>query len=188
VVREPGQGWAYMLMCDGSVQCVKEAGFREDKGQQRGAITELKAVQRFQIGQKEELREYRGGRVVWKTDSYACATYLKRGARYPEVQKEVVRIKFLEKELGVQVVGVWESEDVGTAELCQKLSRSTDEWGVDRKELARIFAKWGVMPEVDCMASRSSNICKRFFAKGQSSRAEGQDMFAQKLEAGVVYF
>jgi hypothetical protein len=60
--------------------------------------------------------------------------------------------------------------------------------GVDRQELAQVFAKWGIQPELDYKAISSSSICKQFFAKGQCSAAAGQDFFAQKLEPGPVYY
>jgi hypothetical protein len=140
---------AYGLGIDGRIKLVKETGFAEDRGRKDPVLAELKAVQGWLCAQRQALQQSRGGRVVWRTKSFAVVQYLKRGAKMAEVQKEVVRVKFLEKELGVRVSGVWEPADVSTAELCQRLSRSTDEWGVEREELTKLFGKWEFLPEVD---------------------------------------
>jgi hypothetical protein len=54
---------------------------------------------------------------------------------------------------------------------------------VDREELAKLFASLEYQPEVDCIS-----VCKKFFDKGLSRQALGQDLFAQKLQQGVKYF
>jgi hypothetical protein len=151
-------------------------------------VRELKAILEFLQSRRSELGGEELCRIVWRTKSFATVCCLKKGSKIMEAQRGLVNIKMEEKRLGVRVVGVWETADVGTEELCQKLSRSTDEWGLDRAELVKLFAELRFKPDVDCMATQSSSVCQRYFAKGISRDAEGQDFFAQKLQPGVKYY
>jgi hypothetical protein len=151
-------------------------------------MKELKAIQRYLREEGDSLAKSRVGKVFWRTSSFACACCLKMGSKVMEVQKELVAIKWLEEKLEVKVMRVWEDRDASTAELVQKLSRSTDKWGLDRGELAKVFAELHFLPDLDCMATRTSSVCRNFFSKGVCMHSKGQDFFAQKLEEGVKYF
>jgi hypothetical protein len=157
---------AYILKLDGRIEMAKEAGFKEDRGKDEKVVKELKAIQRYLREEGDSLAKSRVGKVFWRTSSFACACCLKMGSKVMEVQKELVAIKWLEKKWEVKVMGVWEDEDASTAELVQKLSRSTDEWGLDRRELAKVCAELHFFPDLDCMATRTSSVCKDFFTKG----------------------
>ena len=87
------------------------------------------------------------------------------------MQREVVKIKWLEKELGCSVVGVWAPMDSGrirAAEIGQLSSQSTDEWGIERGELCKVLAGLNFQPEVDCMATRTSTVCRNFLQLSHS--------------------
>jgi hypothetical protein len=116
------------------------------------------------------------------------ARMLQKGAKNPAVQRELVRVLYSARELGIQVEGRWRAQDRAAQELEQKLANSTDEWGVDRTQLARVLSSLGTEPQVDCMASTYSAICKKFYAKGRQAAAAGEDFFAQELQRGVTYF
>jgi hypothetical protein len=175
---------AYTLRIDGSMQVVKESDFKEDRGKEH-VVKELRAILEFLQSRRSELKGKDSCRIVWRTKSFATVCCLKKGPKIMEAQKGLVNIKMEENRLGVRVVGVWEAADVSTEELCQKLSRSTDEWGLDRAELVKLFAEFNFKPEVDCMATPSSSICQKFVAKGISREAVSQDFFAQNLQQGV---
>jgi hypothetical protein len=179
---------AYTLRIDGSMQVVKESDFKEDRGKEQHVVRELRAILEFLQNRRSELEGKESCRIVWRTKSFATVCCLKKGSKIMEAQKGLVNIKMEEKRLGVRVVGVWEAADVSTEELCQKLSRSTDEWGLERAEQVKLFAELNFIPDVDCMATPSSSVCQKFFAKGISREAVGQDFFAQKLQPGVKYY
>jgi hypothetical protein len=178
----------FVYTIEGRIEQRREANFKEDRGLVKDVIRELKAMQAVMEKEKKQLEEIRGGTWVWETDSYTVARMLQKGAKNPAVQKELVRICFNARERGIQVEGRWCAQDTATRELEQKLANSTDEWGVDRAQLARVLGQLGIEPQVDCMASAYSSICVRFFAKGKQAAAEGEDFFAQELQQGIRYF
>ena len=181
---------SYVLKTDGLVKQVREVGFEVDSKDNRG-MEELKVAGMVLLREKEQLVQGGHRKIYWQTGSYGCAVYLKRGSKIPEVQREVVKIKWLEKELGCSVVGVWAPKDSGrirAAEIGQLSSQSTDEWGIERGELCKVLAGLKFQPEVDCMATRTSTVCGKFFAAQPQQGVAGVDFFCQELEPGVNYF
>jgi hypothetical protein len=91
-----------------------------------------------------------------------------RGSRQPEIQKIVTDIKCRERRLDIRIVPVWTPRNqarIVTADLGSKMSSSTDEWCVDREDLAKMFTDMDFKPEFDCMASRRNAICEKYFSK-----------------------
>jgi hypothetical protein len=88
------------------VLLIKESGFREERGKEQHVVGELRAIHSWLDKEKRKGFGNETVRIMWRTSSLACAQYLKMSSRLPEVQRELIRIKFLEKELGVIVVGV----------------------------------------------------------------------------------
>jgi hypothetical protein len=79
------------------------------------------------------------------------------------------------------IVPVWTPRTqarIVTADLGSKLSSSTDEWCIDREDLANVFVKLKYSPEVDCMATRTNTICKKFFSKIPQIGATGVNFLA----------
>ena len=78
-------------------------------------------------------------------------------------------------------VGVWAPKDSGrirAAEIGQLSSQSTDEWGIERGELCKVLAGLNFQPEVDCMATRTSTVCGKFFAAQPQQGVAGVDELA----------
>ena len=61
-----------------------------------------------------------------------------------------------------KVVPVWtprSQERIVEADLGSKLSMSTDEWCVDRRDLANVFSELNYFLNFDCMATRKNSVC-----------------------------
>jgi uncharacterized protein involved in tolerance to divalent cations len=178
----------FVYTLEGRVEQRREANFKEDRGLIKDVIRELVTMQAVLEKEREQLSSLRGGVLVWETDSYTIVRILQKGAKNPAVQKELVRMLYSAHELGIQVEGRWCAQDRAAQELEQKLAISTDEWGVDRAQLAKVLSSLGTEPQVDCMASTYSAICTKFYAKGRQTVAAGEDFVAQELQWGVMYF
>jgi hypothetical protein len=137
---------------------------------------------------KRRLEEEGVDKVVWESGAYGVIRALKKGSRVQEIQKELVRLQFMLQQLGIKLEGKWCCRNKGEQELEQKLANSTDEWGLDRQQLAKLLAELKFKPQVDCMAASYNAVCIRFLARGQKTGAEGVDFMVQKLERGVQYF
>ena len=107
------------------------------------------------------------------------------------IQQDIVKVKFLELELGITIVPVWTPRShsrIVLADLGSKFSQSTDEWEISRNYLRRIFQAFHLFPTVDAFASESSAVCTRFFSKIPQNKCTGIDFFAQELVGSEVYF
>jgi hypothetical protein len=134
----------YVFMQEGRMEQRREAGFKEDRGLVKDVIRELRTMQAVLGTGREKWQELRGGKLVWETELFAVAKILQKGAKNPAVQRELIRVVCTAEELGFQVEARWK-EQVGTAwELEQKLANSTDEWGVERAQLAKVLGQLGV--------------------------------------------
>ncbi len=107
------------------------------------------------------------------------------------MQEVVADIKWAERRLDVQVVPVWTPRTqsrIVLADLGSKMHTSTDEWCIDRSQLAEIFMQLGVQPEVDCCATRSNAVCKSFFSKIPQLGTSGVNFLSQNLQEGIQYY
>ena len=130
-------------------------------------------------------------RLYWQTDSKNSFIFMSRGSRVPSIQKDVFKLKTLEKRLNLQIVPVWTSRNhnrIVLADLGSKFSQSTDEWGVSRDLIQQLFSSWGLQPTVDCFASSSNTICKKFFSKIPQIGSSGVNFFVQDLKVQEIYF
>ena len=90
-----------------------------------------------------------------------------------------------------KVVPVWtpRSQDrIVEADLGSKLSMSTDEWCVDRRDLANVFSELNYFLNFDCMATRKNSVCKKFYSKIPQIGSDGVDFLCQELKPDVQYF
>ena len=184
-------GQAVMLRMDGSFQQVLDMEVGTQQRSVSSGFKELQLVRHSLEQFPEQFRKHAGGRVYWQTDSYNCFMFIKKGSKIPVVQQEVAKVKWLERQLDVELLPVWIPGDEGKllrADLGCQGSTSTDEWGVDRRDLQLILAECGFEPEVDCMASNSNSICKQFFSHRPQVGAAGVNFFCQQLLQGVKYY
>jgi hypothetical protein len=66
--------------------------------------------------------------------------------------------------IDIKIVPVWTPRSqarIVAADLGSKLSSSTDEWCIDRRDLAEVFCKLDYVPDFDCMATGKNAICKK---------------------------
>ncbi len=158
----------YIYNADGQFQYVREFELTAGEKLASSGYRELLAVKRSLQEDPEQFKEHKGGTIFWQTNSNNCYGFLLRGSRQPDIQRVVMDIKCMERRLDINIVPVWTPRTHGrivTADLGSKMSRSTDEWCVDRDDLVKVFTKLNFVPEVDCMATRSNTLCENFFPR-----------------------
>ena len=87
--------------------------------------------------------------VYWQTDSQVGARVLQIGSRIPELQRKIFLIKSVEKMAGFAVLPVWSPRDhlrLQQADAGSRLRFSSDEWSIDRRDLAAVFAELAFVP------------------------------------------
>ena len=100
-------------------------------------------------------------------------------------------IKLIESRLHIKLVPVWTTRDHGRlqeADLGSKFSQSTDEWSIDRHQLADIFEFFKFTPSVDGFASSHNHVCDKYFSAIPQSNSSGVNFFAQPLSDTEQYF
>jgi hypothetical protein len=190
-VSDASDSHAYIYKADGQFQYVKEFEFTEEEKTTSSGCRELLAVQKTLQDSPEQFADHKGGTVYWQTDSKNCYSFLMRGSRQPEIQQIVTDIKCMERSLDIVIAPVWTPRTqarIFTADLGSKLSSSTDEWCIDREDLANVFVKLKYSPEVDCMATRTNAICEKFFSKIPQIGSAGVNFLTQRLETAVNYY
>jgi hypothetical protein len=190
-VSDASDSQAFVFKADGHFSLVKDFEFSDSEKSASSGFRELLAVKKTLEAEPEQFREHAGGVVFWQTDSKNCYSFLTKGSRIPEVQDVVFDIKRRERNLDIKVVPVWtprSQERIVEADLGSKLSTSTDEWCVDRRDLANVFSELNYFPNFDCMATRKNSVCKKFYSKIPQIGSDGVDFLCQELKPDVQYF
>ena len=190
-VSDASDTHVYIYKADGQFQLVREFHFSEEESSASSGYRELLAVHKTLQSDPASFAGHAGGLVFWKTDSKNCYSFLSKGSRLPDVQRLVVDIKCMERKLDIRLVPVWTPRSharIVAADLGSKLNTNTDEWCIDRTDLAKVFRKLDYHPEVDCMATRTNAICPRFFSKIPQVGTEGVNFLAQELHENTMYY
>jgi hypothetical protein len=130
-------------------------------------------------------------RLVWTTNSRNFYNFVNKGARWPQIRSLSLQIKYRERQTKTEVKLVWVSDspiETAIVDDRSRLSTSTDEWGLDRKEIAALCQSFRIRPTTDCFASSSSAVCEHFFSKVPQRGCSAVDFFAQQLQPGQVYY
>ena len=178
---------------DGQVELINDHEFDNSEKSTSSGHRELLAVIKT-LESEQNLSFFinlNNRRLYWQTDSKNSFIFMSRGSRVPSIQKDVIKLKKLEKRLNLQIVPVWTSRNhnrIVLADLGSKFSQSTDEWGVSRDLIQQIFSSWEIQPTVDCFASSSNTICGKFFSKIPQIGSSGVNFFVQDLKVHEIYF
>ena len=152
----------------------------------------LAVVKTLENEENEEVfKNLKSRRIYWQTDSKNNFIFMSRGSKKPDIQRDVIKFKLLEKKLDLEVIPVWTSrnhERIILADLGSKFSQSSDEWGIQREILNSLFTVMEFCPSVDCFASSNNKICEKFFSKIPQIATSGVNFFCQKLDERENYF
>ena len=190
LVSDASADTVYMYHND-KVITVKNYDFTENERKFGSGKRELMALHIFLKHAIENNMTFSKPLLYWQTDSLNCFYFLNHGSRRPDIQSLLFSIKLLEHQLQITTIPVWTSREqyrIYLADLGSKISRSTDEWGVDRFCLMYLFSTMDYKPEVDCFATSESTICPKFFAKCPQVGDCSVNFFAQELVPDIKYF
>ena len=182
---------AFVYRADGSFEYVRDFEFSEEQRCGSSGHRELLAIRQALEADPHIFAQFQGGKVFWQTDSRNCFTFLRRGSRVPNIQKDVVKIKEMERALKIQIIPVWtprEQSRLMLADLGSKFTTSTDEWSVDRHSLQTVFDYFHFVPTVDCFASHHNTVCAKYFSMVPQTNSAGVNFFAQSLDTHEKYF
>ena len=127
---------------------------------------ELLATLKFMKHCKETKTKFNSSIICWQTDSKNNFSFLSKGSRKPRIQEDIVKIKYLELELGITIIPIWTPRSHSRlilADLGSKFNQSSDECGIFRNGLRQIFSKFKLNPTIDRFALEANSICKHFF-------------------------
>ncbi len=96
--------------------------------------------------------------------------------------KVVFAIKCKEQDFGIRVIPAWTPRlhpRLVLADAGSRLSSSTDEWFVDRTDLAGIFAFFSFSPDTDCYSASHDAVSPHFFSKVPQNGSAGIDFLTQ---------
>jgi hypothetical protein len=91
----------------------------------------------------------------------------------------------------MKIIPVWTPRShsrIVQADLGSKMASSTDEWCIDREDLANVFSMLGYAPDFDCMATRRNAICQKFFSNIPQIGSAGVNFLGQLLQPDITYF
>ena len=174
----------------GSFKLVEEFAFTKAEQATSSGQRELLAIHKTLRQNREEM-ESQKGRVYWITDSQNVHGFMKRGSRKADIQKIVLDIKLLEKEMGIRIITIWKprtTRQIVLADLGSKGYLSTDEWGIDNRTFKQIQKYIGLEVTVDGFATSQNRKTEKFFSKYPQCGSAGIDFFAQKLSPQEVYW
>jgi hypothetical protein len=94
-----------------------------------------------------------------ETSSRNMYNFTNKGARWSEIRRLALQIKFGEKQTKTEVKLVWVAlcpVEIQTVDDRSRLSTSTDKWGLQRSQLAQLYLRFQLQPTVDALASSSN--------------------------------
>ena len=169
---------------------VEEFGFSEQEQRMGSGQRELRAVMKA-VTDKAEFFRSKPGRVYWITDAKNVYYFLKRGSRKSHIQQDVMVIKKMEKNLGIQIIPIWQPRDtlsIVLADMGSKAYQSTDEWSVDKYTFKHIQKTMGIKVTIDAFATSANALCTRFYSKYPQVGSMGINFFAQTLVSEEIYW
>ena len=152
---------------------------------------ELLAILKTIEANRNDFKKFNGKRIYWQTDSQNVVIFLNKGSRKPKIQADVFKIKIMERELNIVISPVWtpRSHDrIMLADLGSKIHSSTDEWGIDVKEIKHIFKQFEFSPSVDTMATRQNAIFDLFYSKIPQIGSAGINFYTIDLDTSLTYY
>jgi len=179
---------AFIFLVDGTFRFVADYPVNSSES---STSRELEALVRFLHAVGGRLASRATCRLYWQTDSQAAVWAMQRGSRVISLQAKVREIVFLEKQHSLSIIPVWtprEHQRVVFADLGSRIFSSTDEWSIDREDLATVFFLLGFLPDPDCFATTASSVAQTFFSVCPQKGSAGIDFFAQNLVPGRRYF
>ena len=129
--------------------------------------------------------------IYWQTDSRVCERILLVGSRIPALQEKIFTLKRLEREFAVSIIPVWtprEHPRLQQADFGSRLATSSDEWSIDRRDLAELFVLLDCYPDFDGFAISSNAITSSFFSPCPQTGCAGVNFFTQQLSPAHFYF
>lgn len=190
IISDASDSHAFIFYKDSFIRS-REFEFDEEEKTLSSGHRELLATSKFLQHCKETGIKFNSSIVYWQTDSKNNFSFLSKGSRKSRIQQDIVKIKFLEMELGITVIPVWTPRShsrIVLADLGSKFSQSSDEWGIARNHLDKIFKQLNLVPTIDAFASEANSICTRFFSKIPQNNCTGINFFAQVLNSHEIYF
>ena len=180
-----------LVYSDGEISHVNDFEFSETEQVLASRQRELRAVLLTLLSDQEKLRKIDMRTIYWQTDSRNCHTFLRKGSKLKHIQADVLQIKILEQKLGIRIVPVWMPRThprIVLADAGSKFHMSSDEWGIDRTDLKRIFDAFDFEPTLDGFASGVNHVTNRFFSVIPKPATLGVNFFTQKLSPDEYYF
>ena len=100
---------AWIVKKSGQVEATQDMPGGRETGKVAAGVNELWELQERLDRLPDRKSGDRWTRIVWKTDSRNCYNFLKQGARWESIRKEVLQIKWMEIQKKVMVEPVWET-------------------------------------------------------------------------------
>jgi hypothetical protein len=190
-VSDASDSHVFVFKADGRFQYVREFELSDTEKKESSGYRELCAVRKALEEDPAQFKEFAGGVIYWQTDSKNCYSFLTKGSRIPKIQDLVMDIKLRERRLDVRIVPVWTPRSqarIVEADLGSKLNSSTDEWCIDRQDLAEVFTTLDFWPSLDCMATSRNSVCEKFFSKIPQIGSAGVNFLCQELDKDCLYY
>ena len=106
-VSDASDSAAFVYRADGSFDFVQEFIFEPDQRILGSGLRELLAVRFALRFNSNYFRQFGSQYVFWQTDSQNCYGFLIRGSKKPAFEAVVREIRYLERQLAIQIIPVW---------------------------------------------------------------------------------
>jgi len=190
LVSDASDTRAYAYAANNNIELIEDHKFDEFERSLSSSQREMRAALVVLKKRGQELKRLKHRIIYWQTDSKNFESFLRRGSKLQHIQLDVLQIKLLEHELGIELVAVWtprEHPRIFLADQGSKHELSTDEWGLERPMLNSLLEAFNFIPTVDAFASSENTICEKFFARFPQIGAT-VNFFAHQPEEGQAYF
>jgi len=192
-VTDASSSHSFIYLADGSFSYVADFPFSPDEAAASSSYRELLALYRALHTDEQVFRSFASQLVYWQTDNQACVRFLHSGSRQPQIQRIVLSIKTVEKNLNIRILPVWTPRchtRIVAADAGSRFATSTDEWFIDRTSLTAVFQLLSFSPGpncIDCFASAANNVCAAFYSLIPQVGTSGVNFFANSPAQTDLY-
>ena len=190
IVSDASASKSFLFSADKKFTLVSEFVFTETEIKLSSGHRELLALVKA-IEENEHWFLENKGLIYWLTDSQNAFNFLNRGSRKLYIQQDVLKVKLLEKRLGLKISPIWvprTDSNIVLADIGSKLDKSSDEWSIDSNSFDAILNFFEISVTLDGFATNENRKCQKFFSKIPQSFCDGIHFFAQILVSSEIYW
>ena len=163
--------------------------FTASQSEMSSSAREYLAVQATVSRLKKDIAASGVQTLYWVTDSQVLSVWLQKGSKIKFIQRSLVQLFHILRELKVQLIPVWvprESQLIKIADAASKFN-DTDDWGISMKGFRILENIFRVKFTCDVFANGTNKKTQKFYSKVAAPGSAGVNAFIQNWSSDFCF-